>query len=427
MAGLVLAGVAGVAACGDEDPVSVGSDLLGEGFRTYAVVLDSEAFLQSDTTYDRMGSLNNAFFWIVANDFGGELDARTLVRVALPDDAVYEDSAGTVIRDSIASIQGATIRVVVDSLSDPVDPFTLEVLAMAESWDHGTVSWDLRYDTAGVAEPWTQPGGTTAGEVLGSGTWDPESGDTVVIAIDSADATVWQDSAGAHHGAMVRVATPDTRVRIQSLSFAFDVVPADAPEQEARSGGVLATVSVANPDTTAVTADELRVGGLPVWRSILEFRPMDDLTIPCGDGLPDCTVPLSRATVNLATLILEPLPVAGRRIERPVRLESRAVLRAPEVPLTRSPLSPTLGLMDDSLTAAAFLGSPDPGVARIPLTEFVRRAVNPTEARPALTWLALTAFGERSMFGYTRFGSVDSASPPRLELVVTVPVQELSQ
>ncbi|NIP78989.1 MAG: hypothetical protein GWM90_07225, partial [Gemmatimonadetes bacterium] len=391
--GLGLAAVAGaLVGCGDEDPVSVGSDLLGEGFRTFEVVLDTETFLQGDTTYDRLGSLNDVAFYLAAADFAGEMNAHTLFRLNEPTTATYEDEDGNTQTDSIASFGGARLTLVIDTLSEPVGPIAVEVLALTESWDRGTATWELRYDTAGVAEPWTQPGGTTTGAVLGTATW--ESGDTLVIPIDSADAAVWQDSLGAYRGGLVRLATPDTRLRFESVSFEFDVVAAEAPEAEATAGGVRAAVPVATPDTIPLSPEELRVGGVPAWRSLLHFRSLAELSVPCDDGTGGCTVALSDVTVNLASLILTPLPVGGRRIEQPVRLVGRAVLEGPSVPLTRSPLSNPLGRMTDSLTAAAFTTTGEPVVARVPITDYIRRNIDPPEDGPPLLWLALTAEAE---------------------------------
>ena len=108
-----------------------------------------------------------------------------------------------------------------------------------------------------------------------------------------------------------------------------------------------------------------------------------------------------------------------------MQVESRAVLQGLTVPLTRSPLSRRLGVMGDTLQTADFTAPADV-VARIPITGFVERNATLDDDEEPLLWLALTAVGERSLFGYGAFGGLASATPPQLELVVTIPVQKVT-
>lgn len=409
-----------VAGCGDESPTEVGSDLLGEGLRTVRVVLDAPEFMVGDTTYDGFGSLNDVLFGMVADDFEGDMDAHLLFRIVRPFQVTYEDAAGTAQTDSLAAIRGGTLTVVVDSQSSAVGPISFEVLELTEEWDRGTVGWDLRVDTSAVAEPWTTPGGTT-GSVLATATW--QSGDTLLIPIDSAAAAVWHDTTAARRGGLLRVTTPGERLRIQSLSFAFDVVPENA-DTVLTAGQVSQFVSVASPDS-APGPDVLRVGGLPVWRSLLHFRPLAELPIPCESTPTSCTVPLSEVEVATANLLLRTRPAGGHRAERAMRLEGRAVLEGPGVPLVRSPLSRALGQMTETLDVEDFTGAGAGTEARIPVTGYIQRNVSPPDDEEPLLWLALVVAGERTNFGYGEFGSLSSAAAPRLELVVTIPVRKV--
>src|SRR5680860_972755 len=100
MVSLALAAASGVlAGCTEEGPTDVGGGLIGDGFRTYEVILDAPSFLEEDTTYDRIGKLNSVLFALVAESFEGELSAHTLFRPRLPASVTYEDSAGTEHRD----------------------------------------------------------------------------------------------------------------------------------------------------------------------------------------------------------------------------------------------------------------------------------------------------------------------------------------
>lgn len=405
--------------CGDEDPVATGSDLLGEGLRTVHVVLDAAEFMQNDTTYDSFGSLNRAQFGVVANDFEGELDANILFQLTRPFQVTYEDPEGNTRTDSLAAIRGGTLTVVVDSLTAVDGPVEFSVLDVTEAWDPTSASWTHRVDTAGTSELWTSPGGTT-GSVLGTGTWS--SGDTLVIPMDSATASVWHDSTAAARGGALQLTTAGERLRIQTVNFAFDIEPTGT-DTVMQGGSVSRRLTVASPDTDpAGTA--LRVGGLPAWRSAIQFLPLAEVEVPCESGATGCTLPLEDVTVSAANLVLRTQAAGGRRPERPMRLEGRAILQGPGVPLTRSPLTGSMGRMEEEVEVSAFAGAALLPV-RVPITGYVKENVSTAEDEDPTLWMALTAVFERSLFGYGQFGSLASTTPPQLELVVTIPVRKV--
>ena len=424
--GLAVALAASAATgCSEEVPTSLGGDLIGDGFRTFEVVLEPETFLQSDTTFDGLGSLNEAPFALIAESFEGELFAHTLFKIARPTRVVYENAAGTTITDTDFTVVGGTVTVVLDSLGGENRLSELEVYEVTESWHLPTVDWETRYDTSGVSAAWTDPGGTT-GQLMGQATL---RGDTVEIPLDSAAAAVWTDSAAALRGGLVRSATSDIRLRVQALSFAFDVRPATMPDTVVTAGSAGSVVAIATPEPTEASVSELRVGGVPVWRSALQFRPLNEVEVPCSPESTGCTIPLSEVEISLAALLLQPMAVEARRIERPVRVEARALLRAPGVPVSRSALSTALGIMVQPLDPEIFtLGRPDER-AVVPLTPYLRRNLAPVGDEDPILWVALLAASEQSapVFGYASFGSLQSAAPPRLRLVVTVPVMEDDQ
>lgn len=422
--GLVLGSFGLQLGCSDESPTGVGSGLVGDGFRTYEVLLDAAAFLRSDTTYDRIGELNRVGFGLVAEDYAGELDAHTLFQISRGVSVSYQVD-GSTVTDTLYTIVGGTMTLVLDSLAEQVGPVDIEVVELTESWDRATVSWDARVDTAGVSEPWTEEGGTP-GAVLGEARW--VGGDTIIIPLDSASASVWGDSASARHGGFLRTTSAGARIRISELSFSFDVVP-ESNDTIVPSGSLLARTLIASPAASTPDVDELRVGGAPAWRSALHFEPLKELRIPCSSEPTTCTLPLSQVEVNLAALLLDPIPVGSRQIERFMRVDSRAILQAPGVPLSRSPMTPPLGRMTDSLTAANFADPlPEAYAASVPITQFVRQALEPDNEEPVL-WLALTVENESDLpiFGYAAFASLQTATPPKLQLVVTVPAGEATQ
>lgn len=429
---IAAASVAGLgmalSACGDEDPTGVGSGLIGPGATTFEVILDAEDFLLTDSTFDGLGEFGDAAFRIAANDFGGEFTANTLFRIARPFTVTYapvED--GATQTDSLAAIRGATLTLVLDTIAS-TRPAFLEVLPLTEPWDPNSVTWDLRVDTAGDTEAWTTPGGAT-GPVVASGSWTGES-DTLVIQIDSASAAVWQDTTAAAMGALIRNTRTESRVRISSIDFEFDVVPVENPDTVVGAGSANRTAHIAESEALPPPATELRVGGIPVWRSLLHFRAVEDLVFDVceatGDpDLPTCTVSIQDASISLASLLLRPRAVEGHRIELPIRVDGRGILAAPNVPLARSPLSAPFGLMEDSIPASVFGTEPSTEPVAVPLTSYLRSLVDTNQAEDPLSWLALTVNEEGRTYGYGAFYSMDSPFPPRLRLVLTVPNEEL--
>jgi hypothetical protein len=424
MTGLAVgAVVALVAGCGDEDPVGLGSDLMGPGVRTYEVTLDPAEFLVADTTFDGIGTLNDAFFRMVAHAFDDDLEARTLFSIARPATVNYTPSEGSAVTDTIQSIVGGVLTVVVDTVASSPGPVDLEIVRVTEEWAAPSADWEVRLDTAGVTETWAAPGGSP-GAVLGGATWT--SGDTLVITLDSAAVAVWDDTLAARLGGMIRSATPGSRLFFESMEFHFDVVPVTT-DTVVPAGGLRNSKIILTPEDTAPAEGELRVGGLPAWRSFLRFQPMADVLIPCGPGaLPTCTLPLGNVTINQAALLLTPLPVGSRRVEGPSRIEGRGVLEGPGVPLTRSPLTPPFQPPTDTLEAALFVApDPDAPAVSLSITSYVRFQLDPPEDDEPPQWLALTAVGERARFGYAAFGGRASDRPPRLRLVVSVRDEDL--
>lgn len=414
---------AGIAGCGDEVPTDVGAGLLGPGVRTFEVTFEASEFLVGDTTFDQIGSLNDAEFRMAAHEFDGEVDARTLFSLLRPLTASFTEGGQTQV-DSIEAIVGGRFILVVDTIASSPGPIDLEVVQVTESWHRPSATWTIRTDTAGVTETWETAGGSP-GEVLAAATWT--AGDTLEIALDSATVAVWDDTTTARLGGLVRTATPDSRIFFRSVAFAYDVRPVSF-DTIVPAGGIAESKIIVTPESAVEPLPGvLRVGGLPAWRSMLRFQPLSELRIPCGPGQPvGCTLALEDVSVNLASLILEPVSAGPRRTERPVRLEARAVMEGAGVPIIRSPLTPPLGPPSDSLAPALFApAAADPAGVRLSITGFVRFNLEPDEDVQPPRWVAVTAVGERGQFGYTAFGGVESDRPPRLLLMVSVPDEVL--
>ncbi len=420
---LGVAAVVTAASCADEDPTTVGGGLVGNHAQTFDLVLDPAEFLVSDTTYDSLGSLNEASFRMAAHEFAGSLEAHTLFLVRRPRSISYTDASNVTHTDTLPALGGAKLTVVMDTIASTAGPVDLQVVQLTESWDPSSVSWGLRYDTASVSQPWATPGGTT-GDVLADTTW--ESGDTLVIQLDSAAAQAWSDTTADGLGGMLRSTTPGARVFIRSMTLTFDVLPTQG-DTVLSGGNIAGQALVAAPDAPPPGPGELRLGGLPTWRSLLRFLPIADLPVPCSITSTTCTVPLSEVKINAAVLQLQPIPVGARLLERPILAQGSAVLGAPGVPITRSPLSGALGITRDSLRADLFDGSSaSPPRVTVPVTTFVQNLANATSDSTAVPWLALTQFGEGSSFGYAAFAAIASGNGPRLRLIVTVPESKVA-
>jgi hypothetical protein len=421
MVGLgVWAMAALVAACGEEGPTGVGADLMGPGVRTYQVTLDPADFLVADTTFDRIGSLDDAPFRMAAHAFDGELEARTLLSLLRPEVVTYTPPEGQSRTDSIQAIVGGTFTLVVDTLATAPGAKDVQIVQVTEEWDRRTATWDVRIDTAGVTEAWTTPGGSP-GPVLAEATWT--GGDTLRIELDSAAVAMWEDTAAARFGGMIRSATAGSRIFFTAITFQFDVVPT-ATDTVVPAGQILESKIIAAPQDPGPPNGVLRVGGVPAWRAMLHFRPMAEVEIPCGpDQPPGCTLPLEGVTINQAALLLEPMPAGPRRLERLARIEARGVMEGPGVPLQRSPLAPPFDLPSDTLVAPYFdVPNEETPTVAVPVTSYVRINMQPVDGEAAPPrWLALVALNERSMFGYAAFGGLGSDRPPRLRLVVSVP------
>jgi hypothetical protein len=405
--------------CGDESPTGVGSELLGPGVETYEVILDATDFLVADTTFNQIGRLYDALFFMAAHEFGGELEARTLFSVSRPFTVTHTPPGGSSRTDSVQAFVGGTLTLVVDSAASSPGPIDLEVVQVIEEWHAPSASWTVRIDTADVRELWTLPG-AGSGPVLGAGTW--VGGDTLRLTLDSAAVQVWSDSAAARLGGLVRATTPDSRIFFETISFRYDAVPVDVDTVVA-VGNVARSRIIAPPDPVAPAPEVLRVGGLPAWRSLIRFRPFTEVRVPCPPSAPvGCTLDLEDVTINLASLLLEPVPAGPRRLERPTWIEARAVLGTSGVPLSRSPLSPPVGQPSDTLSAALFSGATAaPGPVRLPITSYVRRHFDETQEDPVPLWVALTAGAELGQFGYAAFAGLRSDRPPRLRLVLSLP------
>jgi len=414
-------------ACADEDPTGVGGPLVPGGtVHTYEIVLDPPDFLASDTALGGFIEPALVGYRMLAGGYEG-MTANGLARFAAPPATVtYVDGEGATRTDTLPSYIGGRVVLRMDTLrSAAPGPVRLELHRVGEEWDPRSASWALRVDSGGVELPWTEPGGTSAA-LVDTATWDPAEGDSVSFVVDSLTVALWADTLDAARGALIRVATPDARLRSPSVVLRLDARPSAKPD-------TVVTVSLSSiggsfvfdPDPLAGSA--LRVGGVPSWRSYFHVQRLDTLAFPCP-GEPagsDCVLRLKDVKINYAALVLQPEGTpSGLVPDDSLRIEARTVLTVPGVPLARSPLgSPASVFAGEAIEPAIFRPGGSPGAIEVPLTRFIATLAAgqlDDAAEPPPQHFVLYAAQESGMFGFGTFSALGSASPPRLRLIVTV-------
>lgn len=418
---LLLAGLV-TTACGDEDPVGIGQELVPGGLvRTVELVLDAPAFLVSDTTLTGFSSPAAAGFLKVALDAEGGVDARALARFGPPPSLLnVRVSADSVAVDSMLSVASGRLLLRLDTVASTTPgPVLLRLLRVEESWHPASATWTERVDTLGLPEPWSTPG-AGGGMVVDSAVWEPGT-DSVTFVVDSATAAQWTDTTTVTRGAVILAETPGTDLVSSGVSLRLDMRPSVRPDTLVPATvTTLASTFIYQPAPGPTS--ELRVGGLPAWRAYLDFgATLDTLRVPCASGTPGCTVPLREASVSFASLLLQPVDgEAGFAPERGLVLEARPVLGGAEVPLLRSPLGATVGRVTVERDSLA----PDAGRVELPITFFlvdlVEQGVDDDTGAEPPTRLAVAQLPETASFGFATFSSRTGPASPRLRLVVTV-------
>jgi len=330
--------LAGTMACGTESPVEVGEDLLpGESVTSFEVVLQPGQFLVLDSAFALYSRNYQAGTLFVADAFEGVLDARSLVRSSpLPGSISVVDSATNVLTlDTVPTWEGGRLVVLVDTLRSSHADAQFAVYRVAEEWDPISVTWEMRIDTTGVQEAWTQPGGTLGARV-GEAVWTRADGDTLNIELSAADIAALRDSANARLGFVLVTETSGARMRINSIGFQADARSSLADTVVTITGAGTGQTFIYTPTLTP-RSDDPRVGGIPAWRTLMRLSPdLRDIEVPCPDQ-PGCTIRLGDSEITLATLEYRlATPPPGFVPEDSVRLAAVPLLETPGVPFARS-------------------------------------------------------------------------------------------
>ena len=415
-------------ACTDDPPTASGEDLFPGGAlpSTFQVVLPAESFVQGLGTFSGYTGPENVSYLVVANRVDGELESHALSRLgALPATVTYTRN-NTQRTDSIASFPSGSLIARVDTAASTSTGFLqLEVWEVGQEWDPGSVSWQLAVDTAGVAVPWTVPGGTPG--VLLSRVGIQEgvrpAGDSIVIPLDSLDMA--RISGEDFPGLLVTAVGGTGRVQIGSL-----VLRPQARPRGANADTVVTATDVSTSPRTFVftpdqprSADTWEAAGIRSARTLL--RVDIPATVPvCRQGV--CTDrSLRDVTLNEVSLLLRPVPVPdGFRPLAPVPLGLRRVAE-PELG-RRAPLGELINEVigiDPATRQVLYGGSvfmPGDSVVAIPITSYVARQVAGDTTSTALALLSDPGplVGNPTAIS---FGAAWFSAAPRLRIVYTVP------
>ena len=405
-----------MAACDQEAPTEVGGRLLpADAIRTFEVILEPDRYLAFDTAFGLYSLPAETDFAIIANTYGGAVNARILAQYTLPKTIVVIDSLGVLRTDSTPRFFSGDIQLILDSVATTL-PATLEVFGTTESWDRLSATWTHRVDTAGARIPWTTAGGSPGSIV--STTNVTAGTDTVRLPVDSATLIAWRDTTNAGRGALITSATPNTRLRttlpvLRVRARSSIRTPRDTVVETLVSPSRTWIFTPEQPDSTSAP----RVGGTPAWRTIMRLKErLDTVTVPCP-GEPNCRLQIGSAAVTFAALQLQPVPAPpGFEPELPLDLLANAVLPQTQVPLQRSPITDPVGGLAATIPSSRFI-TPNAPIVELIMTEFLAAAFNPPFEGEALrpSHFALLQSGTTRTFGFGTF-----AQRPRLRLVLTV-------
>lgn len=425
LVGLVALGVWATVGCQEEITATLEGDLIPVEAITVEVTIPFHEFagdLEGWGGYGRNWELAKD---IVARLFEGSLDARVLNSWRpYPTFSTVKDSTGVFVADSSLTFVGGKVVARFDTLSSVLEgPVELQVSALPRRWDYRSVSWGLAVDSVGDQQAWDEPG---AGPVapLATGVWDPAQGDSTVILLDSAAAAVWGDSASAEMGLRLDALTEGVRLDLIGMAYYLITRPSVHPDtlvdltlpSRARS-------FVYHPEPEP-PEDEIRVGGVPAWRSVFTLEIPDSVNVSpevCSGAFGvQCRVELTPESLISASLVLttkEPPPAFSPADS--LYMDVRPVLEPSRMP--KSPLGSSLvGALGALLTPEDFEGGAGAEV-EIPLGSYIESLIQ-EKTDPDLdlpkTVALLSSFEPLSVY-FAAFEGPDSPNGPKLRLVLT--------
>jgi len=433
---LLLVAAAG---CRDELPTVLGPDRFPAGARLTSVVLELSAdqFLEEIGQFTGYAAARDATYQLVANNFEGTLQARSLVRLTGFPVAVTVPTGGTAVTDTVFTYTAGQIVVPVDTAATRVTgSVTLRLHEAAQEWDAFSTTWTHAVDTVGVRVPWTQPGGSLGPE-LARTMWMP--GDTAVRdsvrwQVDSL--TVARMASEDFRGLIVVAEGAPSRVQLGAFSLRTGARGASRPDTVISQVVTTALRAFVFTPEPPAPIGPWTAGGVRAARTLFRVTlPEHVAACPPGaaPGQACPQVPIRNVTLNDVSLLLRSAPVRdGFRPLAPVEVTLR-VIAEPELG-RRAPLGPPAfgrqvpgapGQFASAVVAPSLFleGSiPADNVVNIPVTDHFRGVLaQDTVAARASTAFALLQEPQGAAFGHVRF-----AASPRLRIVYTLPQQTSS-
>lgn len=308
--GLLAALALSAAACSDETPTLTGDEQFPPGSIpvTREVILPASAFfktLGSFSGYSRASDAAGSYV-VVANQYGGELNAHALARFrGFPTTVTYLRNGVSSTSPNFTYVDSRLV-LGVDTLTTAGRPFTVQVWEAGQDWHARSATWTNAVDTSGVQTAWTQPGGTR-GELLGQGTY--AAGDSLVITLPAAAVARLADTLS--HGVVLTVAETGARVEFADLLLRAAVRPDSASPDTTlffTAGTSGDRTTVYTPEQPDAPAGTVGVGGIRSARTLLELD-LEQMVPGCAAGVTCPEVPLSAVQLNQVAILLRPLAV----------------------------------------------------------------------------------------------------------------------
>lgn len=424
VAGLVTAAisVAG-SACQELTPTSVDEGLLPPAPVTVEVRFPWAAFASSLEVIGGYGSPSELGSGVVARDFAGSLDARTLVRLGdFPRQVTVRDTTGSARSDTLLTFTGGRVVAFLDTIASTNEgPVTVAAGRLQEEWHARTVSWADAVDTVRVRRAWSEPGGGAV-VALGSAVWDPAEGDSVVIPVDSAQVAALSDTTVERFGVRFDLETPGERVKLTNAVLRLDTRSSINPDTALVLTAQRSEITFIYDPFPEPPPDGIRIGGAPSWRTVLDIaapRTLDGPAELCAAV--GCPVTLAADRLNYAAIVLKTR--RGDPAFQPtdtVNLDVRPVLQRAALP--KAPLGASITGAIGRRVDPSLFGENEGAEIEIPVTTLVRDLLRGETAagRVPSNTLALLSTFEPLSISFASFHGPGSPDEPVLKLIVTV-------
>jgi len=409
--------------CQEDITTSLEGDLIPVGAVTVEVSLSFHEFAKDLTAWGGYGRPYELTQDIAARAFEGTLDSRVLNSWnPYPVATTVQDSTGLYTADSTLTFVGGTIVARFDTLTSVLeDSVTLTISALPRDWDFRTVGWDVAVDSVGDLQLWEEEGAGPA-TPLATAIWNPEAGDSVVFEIDSASVALWADTADAEKGVRLETMTEGARLDLVTLTYRLSTRPSVHPDTIVELPVASRTRSFIYDPLPDAPVDEIRIGGVPAWRSVFTVDMPRTL-----DGPPElcqqvqCPLKLTAESLISAALVLTTqAPEPAFQPSDSLRLDVRPVLEPSRLP--KSPLGSSLvGVLGILLPFEYFRD--EAGIeVEIPLGPYIESliAANETPGLEVPNTLALLSSFEPLSLYFAAFEGPDSPAAPELRLILTL-------